>query len=161
MSIWIRYTKFEFVPPGQISLTDYNHLRSNYEDYLDDVTSPDKETFLKNYKFKILLAPAILLLCFLTWGQILEFGKDWIVVVYIVLTIIGVKCLGYIFSALSIWDNIQNKKRFYKKIKGLIDQSTDYADFQQRLTTWKKQKDLGFTGRLTYKILMSLRGKSG
>jgi hypothetical protein len=91
----------------------------------------------------------------------IEIGTDWIVIIYMVLAIIGVKCFGYILSSLSVWDNIQNKKRFYKRIKELTDKSADYNDFQKHLLTWNKKQDLGLTGRLTYKILMSFRGKSG
>lgn len=161
MSIWIKYTKYEFIRPKQISIADYNQLRNNYPGFIDTITMADKELFLKNYKFKIYFGPIILLLFLFTWEKIMEIGRDWIVIICIFLAIIGVKCFGYIFSALSIWDNVQNKKRFYKNIKGLVDKSSDYNEFQQRLITWNKNQDLGFTGRMTYKILMSLRGKSG
>lgn len=161
MSIWIRYTEYKFVQPKQIPIADYNQLRNNYRGFIDNITTADKELFLKNYKFKIFLGPIILLLCFFTWEKIMEIGKDWIVVFFVILAIIGVKCFGYILSSLSILDNIQNKKRFYKGIKEVTDKSSDYNDFQKRLMTWNKKRELGFTGRLTYKILMSIRGKSG
>jgi hypothetical protein len=157
MSIWIRYTKYEFTQPKQISLTEYNQLKDNYIGYLDKVITPGKETFLKDYKFKIFLGSIVLLLCFLTLQQAMKFG---FVIVYILLAIIGIKCFGYIFSALSIWDNIQNKKRFYMKLKALIDKSTDYIDFQQLFASWNKEKDLGFIGRLTYQILVRLHRNS-
>ena len=161
MGIWIRYTKYDFSEPKQVSLDDYNQLRNNFQGFVNATTKPEKELFFKNYIFKIFLTPIMFLLCFYTYQNIVDTNEDlgWLVS-FLIFGFIAIKGFGYIFSALSIWDNNQSKKRYYKRIRELIDNSTDYNNFQQRLATWNKKQDLGFTGRLTYKILMSLRGKN-
>lgn len=159
MGLWIRYKVYKFVQPKQISLDEFNSLINDYDGFIEKAISDDKELFIKNYKLKILLGPIILAFFLLTFEKMMELDKAWIVSIYIILSIIGIKCLGYIFTSLSIFDQIQNKKRFYKRIKELIEHSTDYDDFKMQMATWDKNQDLGLSGRIILKILNAFSRK--
>jgi hypothetical protein len=154
MAIRVPYTSHYFEYPNELSESDFNMLKCEFDEYIESKLSHNLTDFKNNHKKYTTLGFSVISVNLITFLIAISYNVNYIFGTTLILGFgIWFFNLSNIYTAESYEKFIETKEDFYYSVSELAEGASNYEDFRILYRDWLFKQRTGKYGQLTYTYL--------
>jgi hypothetical protein len=145
MAVNVSYIKYTFEVPTSISNSEYEFIKNDFDSFLINQTSEDKELYKSVYRrkclyfyFSMMTVVISLIIAGLGNKYKVEYLGETFIYVFLVGTILSFIFYPFYLSSESFKEKMLAQEKFYGELKVICEKASDYNDFLDKYKKWSK-----------------------